>query len=131
EDVGEQDEFLPFVVAFLPRRGEEGNRPLPFGDGGLGFPDERVQVPDQAAQQFAQPQVRRLREAVDDRVGRGFLGEVGGHGRQVKSPGARSATSDTCPRWCSLSGLRMDLIVWIRPSAMSRANTLTTRSSAS
>ena len=59
-----------------------------------------------------------------------------GHGELAHAvpPGPVSgsrATSDTGPRWPSLSGLTTELIAWTTPSATSSPNTLITRPSAS
>src|SRR5487761_813850 len=85
ENVRQQDELLPLVVALVPGPGEEVDRLLPLGDRQLNVAGERVQVPHQRGQDLAQPRAGIRREGLDDCVSRGFLGEIGSHGDEVKS----------------------------------------------
>ena len=79
EHIGQQDELLAHVGAFLPGGGEEGDRLFPLRDARLDVPDEAVQVPDQAGEHGAEPLVGRTGEAGDDGVRRPFLSEISGH----------------------------------------------------
>ena len=80
EDVRQQDELLPVVVALVAGAGEEVDRLLPLGDGQLDVAGERVQVLHERGEDLAQPWVRVRAEGLDDGVSRGFLGEIGSHG---------------------------------------------------
>ena len=78
-DVGEQDEFLPLVVALLADPGEEIDRGRPFGLGGLDFANEGVGVLDEGLHHLAQPRVRHRLPALADDIGQILLGHIG-HG---------------------------------------------------
>ncbi len=95
EDVRQQDELLPLVVALVPGPGEEVDRRLPLGDRQLDVAGERVQVPDERDQDLAQPRAGVRREGLDDCVSRGFLGEIGCHGDEVMSAPSCGSTTVT------------------------------------
>jgi hypothetical protein len=75
EDVGEQNELLPYVVALVPGRGEEGDRGVPFLLGQLDVLDEGVQVMDERPEHLPQAGVRRAGHARGHDVSRAFLAE--------------------------------------------------------
>ena len=69
EDVGQQDELLPHVVAHLAGAGEERDRGAPLLLGQLHVLDECMQVVDQRGQHLPEPRVRGTGEAGGDHLG--------------------------------------------------------------
>src|SRR4051812_17665177 len=75
QDVGQQDELLPHLVAHVPGAGEEVDREAPLLLGQLHLLDERVQMLDQRGQHPPQPRIRRAGEAGGHHLRRPLLGE--------------------------------------------------------
>ena len=68
QDVGEQDEFLAFVVGDVAGGGEEFNPGVPFVLGEADLADEVVQVPGQGLHDLFEARVLGLIEGRDDGV---------------------------------------------------------------
>ena len=64
ENVGEQNEFLPHVRAFLAGARQEVDRPLPFGKGEIDVAHEAVEMAHQRQDDLLEPRVARAREAL-------------------------------------------------------------------
>jgi nucleotide-binding universal stress UspA family protein len=76
QHVGQQDEFLPLVVALLAGAGEEVDALEPLGLGQLHLAREGVQVLHQAGHDLLQPRIGRVGEPGHDGLGDVVLGEV-------------------------------------------------------
>ena len=102
EDIGEQDELLAFVAAFLAGAGEELDGREPFGLGQFHVAHEAVQMGDQTGDDAPQPRIRGRRDAVDDLGGDALFGGGGGDGARdgarLGAHAGRSPSKAACSR---------------------------------